>query len=212
MYKVFVNNKIITFSKNLYNNWFESENTEIHQYINKKNLNLVVNEFLQNNLKTNLFVYSPMNLSKTFEAFSSDYKIIKASGGIVQKDDKYLFIYRNNNWDLPKGKQSKGENIKETAIREIEEETNINNLVLVKRLTDTYHIYTSENYRILKKCYWFHFKTYTNSNPLPQTEENITEVKWFKINEIDNIIDKTYPSIAYLLKKFFNNFKKKLKN
>lgn len=208
MYKVFVNNKIITFSKNLNNNWFESEDTEIHQFINKKNLSLAVNEFMQNNLKANLFVYSPDNLSKAFEAFSSDYKIIKASGGIVQKDDKYLLIFRNNKWDLPKGKQSKGENIKETAIREIEEETNVNNLVIIKRLTDTYHIYTSEKYQILKKCYWFHLKTNSNSNPLPQTEENITDVKWLQINEIEHIIENTYPSIAYLLKKFFNNFNK----
>ena len=37
------------------------------------------------------------------------FKIIKAGGGIVRKDQSLLMIYRLNRWDLPKGKLEKDE-------------------------------------------------------------------------------------------------------
>ena len=47
---------------------------------------------------------------------------IKTAGGIVIRDDKILFIYKNGRWDLPKGKLEKGNSSRETAIIEISEE------------------------------------------------------------------------------------------
>ena len=38
------------------------------------------------------------------ENFLKKFPIIEAAGGLVQRDDgKFLFIFRNNKWDLPKG-------------------------------------------------------------------------------------------------------------
>lgn len=202
MYKVFINNKTISFSKNLNNNLFKLENTDIHNFINKKNLSSILTSFLANEEKENLYIYSPKNVSAAFRAFSDDFKIIRAAGGIVKKDNKYLLIFRNNKWDLPKGKQTKGENIEKTAIREIEEETKIDNLEIIKRLTDTYHTYISGDNRILKKCCWFSLKTNCNTPPQPQLEENITDAKWLDMSEIIEIINNTYPSIAYLLRQY----------
>ncbi len=34
----------------------------------------------------------------------SKFKTVKAAGGLVVKDHKYLMIYRRKKWDLPKGK------------------------------------------------------------------------------------------------------------
>ena len=50
---------------------------------------------------------------------------IKTSGGIVIKNDKILFIRKNNRWDLPKGKLEEGVNSRDTAIVEISEETGL---------------------------------------------------------------------------------------
>jgi 8-oxo-dGTP pyrophosphatase MutT (NUDIX family) len=44
------------------------------------------------------------------------------------KKGEVLFIFRNGKWDLPKGNR-KGEEIEDTAMREVEEETGVNQLV-----------------------------------------------------------------------------------
>ena len=65
---------------------------------------------------------------------------IKTSGGIVIKNDKILFIRKNNRWDLPKGKLEEGVNSRDTAIIEISEETGLNTkdlLILKKQLQVT---------------------------------------------------------------------------
>ena len=45
--------------------------------------------------------------------------IIAAGGKVVNSKNEILFIYRNNKWDLPKGKAERNENIAETALREV---------------------------------------------------------------------------------------------
>ena len=66
---------------------------------------------------------------------------IKTSGGIVIKNDKILFIRKNNRWDLPKGKLEEGVNSRDTAIVEISEETGLNtkDLVILKKLIPTHY-------------------------------------------------------------------------
>ena len=66
----------------------------------------------------------------------------KAGGGLVyNKKGDVLFIFRNGKWDLPKGGIEKGEEIRETALREVEEETGVTNLVIKRKLQKTYHIF-----------------------------------------------------------------------
>ena len=50
---------------------------------------------------------------------------IKTSGGIVVKENKILFIRKNNRWDLPKGKVSKKGKLLSVAINESIEETGL---------------------------------------------------------------------------------------
>ena len=52
--------------------------------------------------------------------------LIEAAGGLVKNENgDYLFIYRNDKWDLPKGKIEKDEKTKVAAVREVEEECGI---------------------------------------------------------------------------------------
>ena len=45
------------------------------------------------------------DLTGMWDSFKGLYKVIEASGGIVQnEEDDILFIFRNDKWDLPKGK------------------------------------------------------------------------------------------------------------
>ena len=82
--------------------------------------------------------------SKNPEKFLSNFpfpKIVAAGGIVINDKNETLFIFRDEKWDLPKGKAEKNENITQTAIREVKEETGIKDLIIVKPLDKTYHIF-----------------------------------------------------------------------
>ncbi len=126
-------------------------------------------------------------------------KHIVAAGGVVRNSNNdMLFIFRNGFWDLPKGKVEPGEDIANTAVREVIEETGINNIELKKTLKTTFHTYKEFNILVLKETRWFEMFS-DDTNLQPQTEEGITELKWVAANEINNYCNKSYPNIQVLL-------------
>ncbi len=128
--------------------------------------------------------------------------LIEAAGGLVKNEKKaFLFIYRNDKWDLPKGKIEKAETVKEAAVREVEEECSITVNKLGKKLCKTYHVYVSKGEVVLKKTYWYNMKCKGQNKLKPQREEGITDVRWFKRDDIDPILANTFPSIMDVLEK-----------
>jgi len=128
--------------------------------------------------------------------------LIEAAGGIVKNEnDEYLFIYRNDRWDLPKGKIEKGEKVKQAAVREVEEECGILVSKLGKKLCKTYHVYISREEVVLKKTHWFKMRSVGQDKLKPQKEEGITDVRWFKKGKIATIVENTFPSIMDVLVK-----------
>lgn len=62
----------------------------------------------------------------------------KSAGAIVYNNGKFLLLhYAAGHWDYPKGHVEKGEDEKETARRELEEETGIKDLYFVKDFKET---------------------------------------------------------------------------
>jgi 8-oxo-dGTP diphosphatase len=51
--------------------------------------------------------------------------VIKAAGGIVERDGRVLLVHRPkyDDWSFPKGKLEPGESWQDGAVREVEEET-----------------------------------------------------------------------------------------
>ena len=95
-------------------------------------------------------------------------EIIAAGGKVINNKSEILFIYRNKKWDLPKGKAEKNEIISETALREVEEETGIKNLSIIKPLDKTYHIFKRGGKNYLKSTYWFEMKSDFNGKFKPK--------------------------------------------
>lgn len=126
------------------------------------------------------------------------YKVIKASGGVVLKDGKSLFMFRRKIWDLPKGKLDKGENSREAAVREIQEETGVKVKVKYKLCT-TWHTYTFNNNRILKRTKWYLCDCIDDSRISPQAEEQIEKLEWFTPTEAKSILINSYSSIRYVI-------------
>lgn len=140
------------------------------------------------------------NLDKLLTDFSSMFKVIEAAGGLVKNNEgKWLFIYRNDKWDLPKGKIEKGESTKTAAVREVEEECGIGGLSIVKELPSTFHTYVLNDKNILKRTYWFNMNCSDTSELVPQTEEGITDVRWLGKNDLEMVVNNTYPSILQVL-------------
>lgn len=124
--------------------------------------------------------------------------IIHAGGGLVKNSfNQFLLIYRNNRWDLPKGKQEANETIADCALREVCEECGLlfNLLCINKFIVETTHCYTLDGQEIRKQTSWFSM-TYSGPHDLtPQTEEGITEVGWFAATEASALLSESYASI-----------------
>ncbi|MFT5164970.1 MAG: 8-oxo-dGTP pyrophosphatase MutT (NUDIX family) [Saprospiraceae bacterium] len=137
---------------------------------------------------------------KLFADFKSLYKRIDAAGGIVYNDNKeILMIYRRQSWDLPKGKIDPGESKKAAAIREVQEETGITDVKIVKRQTKTLHTYRLENgNRVLKYSFWYLMKT-SEQVLTPQAEEDIEEAVWIRPGDFIASKKKAYGSIMDVL-------------
>ena len=129
------------------------------------------------------------------KAFIKDqFKIIRAAGGLVMKEDKMLMIHRLGVWDLPKGKLEKGERTREAALREVEEECGIA-ASLEDKLTHTWHTYVQDGRKILKKTTWYRMHCVSDKGMKPQREEGIEDIRWMSRREVEQALKNSYGSI-----------------
>jgi ADP-ribose pyrophosphatase YjhB (NUDIX family) len=166
-------------------------------------LSAEVESFLSGNEKEEWLVYE--NVEELWQHFKNCFLLIRAAGGVVREDGKILFIFRRGKWDLPKGKVEKGESTKEAALREVEEECGISALSIVKQLPATWHIYQSP-YRksfgkwVLKETSWFEMSHLAPEKLKPQTEEDITGIKWVNPGCFEEILENTYPNLEQIIR------------
>ena len=132
------------------------------------------------------------------------FKVIEAAGGlIVNERREVLLILRRGKWDLPKGKLNKGETIERCAIREVEEETGLSDLKLGNKLSITYHTYDDFGKHVLKASHWFKMTCSSKQKLTPQSEEQITEVKWVKKDDLQKYLSNTFSTIKEVLSYIF---------
>lgn len=130
-------------------------------------------------------------------------RIVSAGGGLVSDGcGRKLFINRFGRWDLPKGWQERGETIEQCAVREVCEECGMSQADLVNKgfLTNTYHIYPLDGGFALKATSWFRMRYVGNGKLKPQTEEDIVEIRWFDLKNIDEVMKNTYENIKLVIK------------
>ncbi len=77
--------------------------------------------------------------------------VVAGGGKVLNSEGRILFIFRNGKWDLPKGKAENKETIDQTALREVEEETGVEDLKITKPLEITYHIFKRNDKYFIKK-------------------------------------------------------------
>ena len=170
-------------------------------------INSLLHEIVKEEFHAGVLLHE--DLDKLIKKFIKHFQLIEAAGGIVQNEKKQLlFIYRLDKWDLPKGKIEKGEGIETAALREIEEETGLTHLIIKNKIGETYHTYNAFGKHYFKITHWFYVSCPSDQTLVPQTEENIEEIKWFAKKNLATALGNTYPSIKDILQKFLNPSKK----
>ncbi len=160
--------------------------------------------FLNSKTPTNLFslLVSVTDYDGVKKYLRGKFKIVKAAGGLVRKKEKFLMIYRMKKWDLPKGKQERGEKSKQTAAREVEEECNVS-VKLGKKICTTWHTYTMNKRAMLKKTRWYVMDVVDDARMKPQTQEDIEEVRWMNRKEVYHALEHSYKSIKYVMEQYY---------
>ena len=153
--------------------------------------------------KVHAGIYYHPDLETLKKAFWKKFTVIKAAGGLVQNEKhEILFMFRRGKWDLPKGKLDPGETLETCAVREVREETGLEKVTLKKPLITTYHTYHESGKHILKESYWYTMLARGTDNLVPQTEEDIQEVKWVPEKKLNEMMGNTFPSIKDVIEKF----------
>lgn len=192
MYKVFVNDSplILTnrLSETVNGNYFLLNGTAIKD---------AINALVKNKLEE-AFIYHPNN-EEILKKFTKKIPLVVAAGGVVtNKKGKVLFIYRNDKWDLPKGKLEKGETFEECAIREVMEETGVTDLTIENYLRTTYHIFKRNGKYKLKEVHWYAMKTAYDGKLIGDKKEGIIKVKWKGPQKIKKALENSYTNIRVL--------------
>ena len=172
----------------------------------------VIDQYLQllksnSNKKIDSITFQVDNFKDAVEHIKEEYTFIEAGGGIVEKNGNVLMIFRMKKWDLPKGKKDNKEKIKDTAVREVEEECNIK-VKLKDKVCNTYHTYKRNGKNILKKTSWYRMKSLDDSKLKPQVKEQIEEVRWMTVEEIKGALYNSYPSIRQVFRKYYKGLEK----
>ncbi len=192
MYKVFVNDKPLFLTNEIVKETdfqlFLLESIDIEQLIVK-----MFNDKIQK-----AYLYYP-DEKEILKKLKEKIPVQKAGGGLVyNKRGEVLFIFRNGKWDLPKGGIEKGEEIENTALREVEEETGVGKLSIEEKLQKTYHIFRRNGKYKLKITHWFLMRTKFDGTPQPQQEEGIERVAWLSPSQIPQALENSYENIKLL--------------
>ena len=197
MYKVFFNDSFFILSQKAL-----PENENKIQYLPLQNSNQLFVWLMEAEKTKNpmfcIFIHdSP---STIWDDFCKNIKIVSAAGGLVKnKSGEYLFIFRRGKWDLPKGKIDKGEKIVDAAIREVQEETGVSDILIDGEAFITYHVYMLKGKLALKPTYWYAMVNKGNNDLSPQTSEDIEKAVWLNSIEIKEIRKNAFGTILEVI-------------
>jgi len=196
MYKVHFENRFVTISS-------EPDRLQkyglFHKFRDTDEFYRILTDFQSDKSIRSLNVYGT-NIKHIWKIFRIYFSEVSAAGGMVRHiSGRYLFIKRNDKWDLPKGHIETDEQPEECAYREVEEECGISGHIIIKYLEPTYHTYTLQGISYLKKTHWFLMHYEGEMINAPQENEGITEVAWLLPAEIPAIKCSAWHSLYDLI-------------
>jgi 8-oxo-dGTP pyrophosphatase MutT (NUDIX family) len=210
-YKIFVNSKAVYLVRNPahVNEIITSDKHFIIQPYRSKDWNNLLNIILHDDNQSDVVIYHE-DVIELKDIFFASFELIDAAGGVViNSSQEVLIIFRRGNWDLPKGKLDAGETLEQCALREVEEETGIHDVSILRPITydglcqeATYHVYSEKGRWILKASYWYLMETSFEGAPVPQASEDIEIAKWVSPASLSGLTP-MYASIREVLQAVF---------
>lgn len=141
----------------------------------------------------------------TLEKFCSTLAPVEAAGGLVENGaGEILLMRRRGWWDLPKGHVEAGETHEQAALREVAEETGLTDVSILQPLGTTQHFYNNRGRWEMKRTWWYRMRYDGAEQLVPQTEEDITELRWMKGAELWRAVSGTFGTIREVFDAYVN--------
>ena len=190
MYRLFCNNRTLT-ANNFSENLLSVDNKCVKNYddLAEKIKGWLADETIEN------LDLGDVDGEKLALAIKKIFRQAPAAGGVVVIDNQFVAIERHGIPDLPKGHIEKGETPEVAAVREVEEETGIKDLEIIKELPSTWHCYLLDNQWTIKKTRWYLMRTKSGMKNIPQTEEGISKVYLVDKEHVKDFQEKTFASL-----------------
>ena len=194
MYKVFFSRKFVLLTTKIVDHDDETPFFYI-KYTNQKQ----IISALKSKKTKGIYLYNATQY-KLWKKLLKIFSLVEAAGGLVEhQSGKFLFIYRNDKWDLPKGRVEKKEILIDGAVREVMEETGVKDLIVKKNLNHTFHLFSRNGKYKLKKTHWYLMTTSYDGILQPQFDEGIVKAEWKTKEEIPHLMENAYHNIKMLL-------------
>ena len=114
MYKVFFNRKFVLLTTQIIDH-----NDETPFFYIKYSDQKQIISALKSKKTNGVYLYHPKE-DKLWKHMLKIFSLVEAAGGLVEhQSGKVLFIFRNDKWDLPKGRVEKKEILIDGAVREV---------------------------------------------------------------------------------------------
>lgn len=201
MYKVYIKNKPLYISNTITNELQEishKPDTIITRDLTTESILALINKMQSAGTKAGLLLHN--NEKEAFNEFQKQFLVFKAGGGLVFTNSRQLLlIFRRGIWDLPKGKIDEGESIEACAIREVKEETGLNDVQLQQPIITTFHTYYENGKQCLKESHWFLMLADESQTLSPQTEEDIEKCEWVNLENITRFFQNAHASVIDVL-------------
>ena len=140
-----------------------------------------------------------------FTETSLSIKNITAGGLVLNLKNEILLIRKKDLWDLPKGKLDFLETLENAAIREVVEETGIDEryLKIIKPITSTDYFSKKNGKKHHKIANWFLMKYYGNDMTLfPDPRESIQDARWVSFEDLPHFLKNSRKYVSEVITAF----------
>jgi ADP-ribose pyrophosphatase YjhB (NUDIX family) len=128
-------------------------------------------------------------------------------GGVVIFRGRILVLYKNiknkyEGWVLPRGTVEEDEEFKETALREVKEESGVTASV-IKYIGNTHYTFNVPEDIVEKKVHWYLMMADSYYSK-PQKEEYFFDSGYYKYNEAYHLLK--FPDEKHILEKAYSEY------
>ena len=134
-------------------------------------------------------------------------------GGVVIFRGKILLLYKNyrnkyEGWVLPKGTVEAGEEYKDTAAREVREETGVD-ASIIKYVGKSQYSFNIQNDVVEKDVHWF-LMSANSYHSRPQREEYFVDSGFYKYHEAYHLLK--FANEKQILEKAYADYQERKRN